>query len=216
MNNKKEIFDISVFNSRLNFAFCPSFPLSLSKSNSSNSEIVEELYKKFSNQNKNDLISAVRYFYICYSLKIEDPQFEKQDYFYFQIFSKVAGHLKPHDPVYGFFDREKIYLLIEEINEMFHPSGHDKIILDSFAEDICSDAGSVISELQKWTDLKLLDFNKLYFLDSEVLIHLVKIIDNEKKFSACQKGKKRINKKKPASDNEKKQIRKKTKRGASS
>jgi hypothetical protein len=216
MNNKQEVFDISVFNTRLNFAFCPSCVLELPESNPLYSDIANELHSEFPNQNKNDLILAVRYFYICYSLKIEDPQFENQDYFYFQIFSKLAGHLKPHDPVYGFFDKEKISSMIQEINEMFGSVVHDKIILDSFAEDIYSDAGTVVSELQKWTELKLIEFNKFYFLDSEVLLRLSKIINNEKKFSACQKNKKTINRKKPTSDNEKKQNRKQNKRGTSS
>lgn len=212
MKKEQEIFDISVFNSRLNFAFCPSCCLTALKENYLHYNIADELYKKFPNQDKNDLIFAVRYFYICYSLKIEDPQFENQDYFYFQVFSKLAGHLKPHEPVYGFFDKEKVSSMIQEINEMFSPAGHNKIILDSFAEEIYSDAGTAISELQKWTELKLLEFNKLYFLDSEVLLSLVKIIDNEKKNSACQKDKKAINKKKPTLENEKKRSRKKTKR----
>jgi hypothetical protein len=216
MNNKKEVFDISVFNSHLNFAFCPSSALKLPESSPLFNDIANELYSEFPNQNKNDLMLAVRYFYVCYSLKIEDLQFGNQDYFYFQVFSKLAGYLKPHEAIYGFFDKEKISSMIQEINETFNPAGHEKMILDSFAEDICLDAGTAISELQKWTELKLVNFNKFYFLDSEVLLYLSKIIDNEKKFSDFQKNKKRTNKKNPVSDDEKKQNRKKNKRGAAS
>jgi hypothetical protein len=206
MKSKKHDFDISIFNCGINFAFCPSCLLKLSSSSGFKDEIAEDLYRDFPGQNKNDLISATRYFYVCYSLKIEDPQFENQDYFYFQIFSKIAGHLKPHEPTYGFFHKEKVSFLIQEINEMFNPLNHDKVILDSFAENIYSDAGSVISELQKWTELKLIDFNKFYFLNPEVLTFLVKIIDNEKK-------EKKINKKTTCkSSHEKKQIRKNKRR----
>lgn len=216
MNKKEENVDLSDFNCRLNFAFCPSRPVISSNINIQNDQ-VQALSIEFPNQDKNDLLSALRYFYICYSLRVDDAEFKNQDYFYFQVFSKIAGHLKSEKPLYGFFDREKIPFMIQEINEMFDPKDHDKVILDSFAEDICSTANHIILELQKWTDLKLSDFNKLYFLDTSILNSLVKIIENEKIFLASQKNKKRVKKAKPKkTSNEKNKPNRRTKRRASS
>lgn len=215
MNKKEENVDLSDFNCRLNFAFCPSQPVVASSSETQN-EQVKGLILEFPNQDKNDLLSVLRYFYICYSLRVDDIQFKNQDYFYFQAFSKIAGNLKSEDPFYGFFDRDKIPYMIQEINEMFNPKNHDKVILDSFAEDVFSTANYIISELQKWTDLKLIDFNKSYFLDTEVLISLVKIIESEKKILASQKNKKRVKKIKPnKNDNEKSKTKTRTKRRTS-
>ena len=189
MNNKKQNLDLSVFNCSLNFAFCPSIALSI-KDNFLENKKFDDLVKEFPNQDRNDLLSALRYFYICYSFKVDNAQFENQEYFYFQIFSKIAGHLNPENPIYGFFDKEKVTSMIQEINEMFDPQNHDKIILDPFGEDFLANANEMIVELQKWTELKLLDFNKDYFLNNEVLNSLAKMIENEKKNSACKKKKK--------------------------
>lgn len=215
MNKKEENVDLSDFNCRLNFAFCPSQPVVASSSETQN-EQVKGLILEFPNQDKNDLLAVLRYFYICYSLRVDDIKFKNQDYFYFQAFSKIAGNLKSEDPFYGFFDRDKIPYMIQEINEMFNPKDHDKIILDSFAEDVHSTANYIISELQKWTDTKLTDFNKSYFLDANILLSLVRIIENEKKFLASQKNKKRVKKQSPKkTQNEKVKPKRKTKRGTS-
>lgn len=216
MNKKEEKVDLSDFNCRINFAFCPSKAVSAFKNSDFQNRQIENLIKEFPNQDKNNLTSALRCFYICYSLRIENENFKNQDYFYFQIFSKIAGHLKSENPFYGFFESEKIPLMIQEINEMFDPKNHDKVILDSFGEDIYSNTNNIIAELQKWTDLKLIDFNKSYFLDTEVLISLVKIIESEKKFLASQKNKKRVKKIKPnKNDNEKSKTKTRTKRRTS-
>ena len=82
--------------------------------------------------------------------------------------------------------------MIQDINETFNPQNHDKTILDSFSDYHFLNTDDIVLELQKWTELKLIDFNNFYLADQDVLFNLIKIIENEKKFLACQKKKKRL------------------------
>jgi hypothetical protein len=191
MSKKQENSAAPIFKCMLNFAFCPSSALSIKDDKFANKQI-DNMLKEFPNQDANDLKNSLRYFYICYSFKIEDVSFENKEYFYFQIFSKIAGHLNPEDPIFGFFEKEKITSMIQDINETFNPQNHDKTILDSFSDYHFLNTDDIVLELQKWTELKLIDFNNFYLADQDVLFNLIKIIENEKKFLACQKKKKRL------------------------
>ena len=194
-STKKTEVNLSEFTSSLNFAFCPSTALIGSQKLIKKNKEIKSLINGYPNQSVDDLSNAFRYFYICYSMKVEGVGQENSDYFYFQLYSQMGSLQKSEAPIYGFFENEKILSMIEEIDEMFDPRIHNKKIIDSYVDELISDTDSILTTIKKWTDNKLLEFDNYYFQDKNVIDSLRKIIENDEKSKISSKKTKKINKK---------------------
>jgi len=204
--------DISKINAALNFAYCPSAALKINTNYMQNSQEFIDLSKGLDKESVFYMSNAMRYFYICYSLKLEgvNPDFEKSNYFYFQLFSQIGDQQAASQPVYGFFEDEKIFDLIKDIDSLFEPEKYNKQIFDSFQEEIFANASELIKLMQEWTDLKLSVFNNLYFKDANAVENLYKLIQRGRAISPAEKTKKLRKETKPSKSNNSK-ISKKTK-----
>lgn len=180
-STEKTEVKLSEFMSSLNFAFCPSAALIGSQKLIKKNKEIKSLIKDYPNQSADDLSNAFRYFYICYSMKVEEVGQKNNDYFYFQLYSQMGSLQKSEPPIYGFFENEKILSMIQEIDDMFEPKKHDRKIIDSYVEELISDTDSILKSIKKWTDNKLLEFDNYYFQDKKVVDSLRKIIKNEEK-----------------------------------
>lgn len=174
--------NISNISANLNFAYCPSSALIINSNYIQNSEEFIDLSKNLDKESISYMSNAMRYFYICYSLKLENinSELDESNYFYFQLFSQIGDQQSASQPVYGFFEDEKILELIKDIDYLFEPEKYDKQIFDTFHVEIAASASELIKLMQQWTNLKLLTFNNLYFKDFEAVENLHKLIQRGK------------------------------------
>ena len=181
---KKSKYDLSNFDAVLNFAYCPSKALTIEKSLMHNSQEFKELSGSLDDKSTEYMSSAMKYFYICYSITIENINLEDNNYFYFQLFSQIGDQQAAASPVYGFYNDEKVLESIKDIDSMFYPDQYDKQIFDTFQDELFGKADEIIKLMQEWTELKLLSFNNLYFKDESAIDNLRKLIDYNLKKNA--------------------------------
>ena len=174
--------NLSDFEASLNFAYCSSIPLSLNPEYilKEDQEIFHDFSKNLDKDSKELLFKSIKYFYICYSLQINEIiNEEKNNYFYFQTFSQIGTKQAGSNPIYGFYTQEKILEKIKDVSSIFVPEGHNKHIIDTIQNDLNGEASELIKMLQEWTSVKLLDFNNLYFQDKDTMENLYKLISYE-------------------------------------
>ena len=187
INSKKKQnseFDLSKFDAVLNFAYCPSIALTIEQPTINNTQEFKELSDSLDDKSTHYMSLAMKYFYICYSITIENINLEDNNYFYFQLFSQIGDQQTAADPIYGFYNDEKILESIKDIDSMFYPDQYDKQIFDTFQDELFGKADEIIKLMQQWTELKLLSFNNLYFKDKSVVDNLYKLIDYNLKKNA--------------------------------
>lgn len=187
-SKKTQEVKLSEFNSELNFAFCPDMALVGSMKLFERNKDIKSFVENFPYQDINNLRESYRYFYICYSLKVHGLSPENKDYFYFQLYSQIGNSQNSEEPMYGFFEKEKIVSIIEEINEMFDPPTHHKKILDTYVDEFSLNADLILSDIQKWTDEKLSEFSNSYFRDQSVVNSLYNIVKADEENQNFQKN----------------------------
>ena len=154
----------------LNFAFCPTFPLKVDNKIKKESGFFNSAFSKKEKQNSE--IDTSRYFYICYSFKIDGMD---QDYFFFQSFSISQFKFFNSEPLFGFFSKEHILLLISQIDEIFSPKEHQKQIYDSYINEYSSSADYLLAVMAEWTKIKLQHFEYLYLSSEEIQEEIEKL-----------------------------------------
>jgi len=174
----KSEYDLSNFDAVLNFAYCPSIALNIDHSLMINSNEFKQLSESLDDESTRYMSKAMKYFYICYSITIENTQLLHNNYFYFQLFSQIGDQQNAADPIYGFYNDEKILESIKDIDSMFYPEKYDKQIFDTFQSDLCASADQIIKLMQDWTTLKLKSFNDLYFKDKKTVENLYRLIEH--------------------------------------
>lgn len=87
---EEDNFSLTQFNAFLRFAYCPAEPLVLNSLIKNNSEEYKELSKGLDSASSEYLSGAMRYFYVCYCIEIEDFNKDANNYLYFQLFSQVG------------------------------------------------------------------------------------------------------------------------------
>jgi hypothetical protein len=205
---KKDQFDLSSFEATLNFAYCPFNSLIINPSFIRNSSEFADLSKGLDKKSILYMTNAMRYFYICYSIKLENhPSFKESNYFYFQLFSQIGDQQAASQPVYGFYSDEKILDLIKDIDSMFNPDQYDKCIFDTFQGDMMGKANEIIKLMEEWTKAKLIAFNTSYFSDNKAIENLYLLIKRGR-----QAESRKLNKKNKEVKNKKKIIKSKSTR----
>jgi hypothetical protein len=188
---KKDQFDLSSFEATLNFAYCPSDSLIINSSLMQNSQEFIDLSKGLDKKSISYMTKAMRYFYICYCIKLENHEsFKESNYFYFQLFSQIGDQQTASQPIYGFHSDEKTLDLIKDIDSMFNPDQYDKCIFDTFQGQITAKANEIIGLMEEWTKAKLLTFNNSYFNDNEAVENLYLLIKRGNKAESSKKDKK--------------------------
>lgn len=192
--NKKQNskFDLSKFDAELNFAYCPSKALTLNSSLMLDSNEFKDLSESIDDKSISYLIGCMKYFYICYCVKIVNLKQDHNNYFYFQLFSQIGDQQSAAQPIYGFYTDEKILESIKDIDAMFYPEEYDKQIFDTFQNELFGGADQIAKLMQDWTDLKLLNFKDLYFKDEDAVKNLYKLIESNKDDKKIAKRKKTI------------------------
>jgi hypothetical protein len=164
MNYKQKLALLDTKTSTFNFAFCPNQPLSCGKNLASS--LIEEIkngknLKNITNEECNKIVSASNFFYICYSFKINEENYNGLEYFFFQTFYRVGrSDLIYSKPVFGFFSRQEIIDFINSISDLFAPSNHDKQIFDAVEVGFESTSELILKLMTTWTILKINEFDK--------------------------------------------------------
>ena len=174
---KKSKYDLSNFDAELNFAYCPSKALTIQESLLTNTEEFKDLASSLDDESTIYMSMAMKYFYICYSITVENLNLEDNNYFFFQLFSQIGDQQTAANPIYGFYNDEKILESIKDIDSMFIPEEYDKQIFDTFQNELFGKADEIINLMQQWTSLKLKSFNDLYFKDEIAVDNLYKLIN---------------------------------------
>lgn len=188
---KNDQFDLSRFEATLNFAYCPSSSLIINSSLMQNSQEFIDLSKGLDKKSVSYMMKAMRYFYICYCIKLENHEsFKESNYFYFQLFSQIGDQQTPAQAFYGFHSDEKILDLIKDIDLMFSPDQYDKCIFDTFQGEMTGKANEIISLMEEWTKAKLITFNNAYFNDNAAIENLYLLIKRGNKAESSKKDKK--------------------------
>jgi hypothetical protein len=178
---EEDNFSLTQFNAFLRFAYCPAEPLVLNSLIKNNSEEYKELSKGLDSASSEYLSGAMRYFYVCYCIEIEDFNKDANNYLYFQLFSQVGDQQSAALPIYGFYTFDSIMTVIKDIDSMFSVENYNKQIFDTFQNDLFGTADQVIKLMQDWTALKLINFNDLYFQDESAIKNLSNLINYNKK-----------------------------------
>lgn len=173
--------NLNQFSASINFAFCPMRALVASRNLMMENDEIKTTVKDFPEIDAESLLNSFRYFYICYSIKVEDIEQENKDYFYFQLFSQIGEEQAATSPIYGFYSHDEILSMIKDIDAMFNPEWHERQIFESYTEDLNGSADQLIKLMQEWTSLKLLQFNDFYFQDEKAVFSLYKLIEDAKK-----------------------------------
>lgn len=190
---KEDNFSLTKFNASLRFAYCPAEPLVLNPLIRNNSEEYKELSKGLDSVSSEYLSEAMRYFYVCYCIEIEDFNKEANNYLYFQLFSQLGDQQSAALPIYGFYTFDSIMTVIKDIDSMFSVENYNKQVFDTFQNDLFGTADQVIKLMQDWTSLKLINFNDLYFQDDYAIKNLSNLINYNK--STIKKTRAKISKK---------------------
>jgi len=185
----KSKHDLNQFSGSLNFAFCPMKALIAAKKLTMETDEVQSIIKDYPTVDTDNLLNAFRYFYICYSIKIDNIEQENKDYFYFQLFSQMGEEQVATSPIYGFYNHDQIISMIKDIDAMFDPERHERQIFESYTENLSGESGELIKLMQEWTSLKLLQFNDLYFQDEGAVYSLYKLMEDAKKSEIKTKSK---------------------------
>jgi hypothetical protein len=198
MGNKKNINNnkLADFFGGLNFAFCPSAPIKAENLNILDYPDMKSFLDIFPEEVKEKLIPCLRYFYVCYSINIENIKQENTDYFYFQLFFQLGSQQKPMTPFYGFYKEEEILLMIKEIDGKFGEKMIEKNVFEMYNDEIKGSVDEIAELMQAWTDLKLLEFSKLYALDIETITCMTEFLNFFNKKSTKNLRSKRKNNKK--------------------
>lgn len=154
----------------LNFAFCP---VSILKNKDDSFDFLEKNFilspnKSFINKRN---IKNVGFFYICYSIALDqthEDNGDSKDYFYFQVFAQHGLKQAAGLPIFGLFSSEEIVSLIKEIDTTFEPEFHDKQIFGDY-QDAVGTCSLILKLMQNWTTIKLMDFKNLYLQQSSAL-----------------------------------------------
>lgn len=197
---------LNKFGASLNFAFCPVSALKSSKASRESMMQTEEIslmIMELPESGIDILMDSFRYFYICYSIKVEDIEEENKDYFYFQLFSQIGDQQTAIDPVYGFYTEEQILSMIKDINGMFDPEIHERQIFESYVQEMNGSADDILKLMQDWTQLKILQFNDLYFQDEEAVSSLYALLEEA---NSCEKSHKKRAIRKPRTVKNKKYL----------
>ena len=163
----------------LNFAFCPTFLLKANNKTKQESGLFDSAELK--SETVDSLLDITRYFYICYSFKFDESQ---HDYFFFQSFAAVGSQFSNSEPVFGFFTKDEILILISQIDESFLPEKHDKQIYDSYINEYSYSADYLLTIMAEWTKIKLQHFEYLYSTSEEVQQEIEKLVKQFKKTEA--------------------------------
>jgi hypothetical protein len=190
-------FDLSKFNAELNFAYCPSEALTLTPELKHSTEEFKELSKDLDARCIKYLAAAMKYFYVCYCIKIENLNNEENHYLYFQLFSQVGDQQSAALPIYGFYSYESILSIIKDIDSMFVGENYNKQLFDTFQNEFCGTADQIIKSMQDWTSLKLLSFNDMYFKNQSAVESLSYLIKYGNKILNKPSDKKETKKKTP-------------------
>jgi hypothetical protein len=182
-------YNLKQFPASINFAFCPSKALIASSNLTTEIKEVESIINEYPVLNTGDILNSFRYFYICYSIKVENTDQENKDYFYFQLFSQIGNQQAATSPVYGFYTNDQIISMIKDIDAMFSPERHERQIFESYTEELYGSADQIINLMQEWTSLKLLQFNNLYFQDENAVMTLYKLIEESNAFEKLKEKK---------------------------
>ncbi len=175
---KNNNLKLSDFVGELNFAFCPTSALIASDEFISKNKDVLSIFEEYDIEKIKNIKNAFRYFYICYSISVENINQENKDYFYFQLFLQIGDQQSEMPPIYGFFSYDEIMSFIRDIDAMFVPSIHEKQIFESYTDEIIGTSDIILSLMQDWTTLKLLEFKDLYFRDEDAVFNLYKTLEN--------------------------------------
>lgn len=178
---KKNDFDLSKFDATLNFAYCPSEALTLTPELKHSTEEFKQLSKDLDERCTKYLAAAMKYFYVCYCIKIENFNNEENHYLYFQLFSQVGDQQSAALPIYGFYSYESILSIIKDIDSMFLGENYNKQVFDTFQNELYGTADQIIKLMQDWTSLKLLSFNEMYFKNQSAVESLSYLIKYGKK-----------------------------------
>lgn len=194
---EKNDLDLSKFDATLNFAYCPSEALTLTPELKHSTEEFKELSKDLDARCTKYLAAAMKYFYVCYCIKIENFNNKENHYLYFQLFSQVGDQQSAALPIYGFYSYESILSIIKDIDSMFSGENYNKQVFDTFQNELYGTTDQIIKLMQNWTSLKLLSFNDMYFKNQSAVESLSYLIKYGNKISNNPSDKKAIKKKKP-------------------
>jgi hypothetical protein len=158
-------------------------------------EEFKELSKDLDARCTKYLAAAMKYFYVCYCIKIENFNNEENHYLYFQLFSQVGDQQSAALPIYGFYSYESILSIIKDIDSMFLGENYNKQVFDTFQNELYGTADQIIKLMQDWTSLKLLSFNDMYFKNQSAVESLSYLIKYGKKILNKTSDKKIIKKK---------------------
>lgn len=179
--SEKDSLNLNEFNASLRFAYCPAEPLNLNPLIRNSSDEYKELSKGLDSKSSEYLSGAIRYFYVCYCIEVEDFNKDANNYLYFQLFSQVGDQQSAALPIYGFYNFDSIMAVVKDVDSMFSVENYNKQVFDTFQNDLFGTADQIIKLMQDWTTLKLINFNNLYFQDDSAIKNLSNLITYNKK-----------------------------------
>jgi hypothetical protein len=207
----------------LNFAFCPAELLDLDEKSFGQSSIFGDLFSqtapadgKEENERDSDadLIdyfkNYIKYYYVCYSFELDENLYGGKSYFYFQIFYQAGTEQGFFEPFFGIFSEKEIFDFLKDVDSLFSPDPHEKIMFDN-TESPTGSCQLMVQLMQQWTALKLIEFNNEYiFFIKDLLLKagIEQSLAKETKIKP-QKTNKQIN---PKTETVKKKTIRKTKK----
>lgn len=170
------------WNCELNFAYSPKTLLRISEDKKDTMSLYL-LEKGISKKYINKLSDAIRFIYICYSLKFAGPQEDNGTkdlhYFYFQPFIIAGETFIPCKMESNFIEMDEVLDLINQISYTFTPSSHEKNILNLPVEDPPNRntyrVKDILNVLAEWTDLKIKEATEIFLNDPKLKLKLIEI-----------------------------------------
>jgi hypothetical protein len=170
------------WNCELSFAYSPKTLLRVSE----DKKDVMTIYlseKGIAKKYINKLSDAVRFIYVCYSLKFvgseDGGDIKDLHYFFFQPFIIAGETCIPCKIESNFMEMDEVLDLINQISYTFTPSLHEKNILNLPLEDPPKRNSYKVKEildiLADWTDVKINEAHDLFLNNAKLRLKLIEV-----------------------------------------